>query len=365
MTPLAPGGTIGILGGGQLGRMLSLAAAQLGFDCHIYAPEKDNCAARVSAHATTAAYDDEPALKAFAARVDVITFEFENVPAATVRTLAASGKPVFPQAASLAVAQDRVDEKEFFNRLGIATAPFAQVTSRADLDAALDRIGVPAILKTRRLGYDGKGQARIETRADAPAALLAVGAHPAILEGFAKFAHEISIVAARSRNGDFVPFIAGENEHRDGILRVTRAPAKVDARILCRAEQHAKAVMEALNHVGVLAVEFFVMADGTLLANEFAPRVHNSGHWTQDGCVVSQFEQHIRAVTGWPLGPALPVLPVEMTNLIGADVERWPEFAADPRAHLYLYGKGQARPGRKMGHVNRLLALKWGKPDEN
>jgi 5-(carboxyamino)imidazole ribonucleotide synthase len=357
MSPLAPGGTIGILGGGQLGRMLSLAAARLGFDCHIYEPEKNACAARVSAHATVAAYDDEHALKKFAAQVDVVTFEFENVPAATVQILAASGKPVYPPVSSLAVAQDRVDEKQFFARLGIDTAPFAPVTTRADLDAALDKIGAPAILKTRRFGYDGKGQARIETRADAPAALLAIGAHPAILEGFARFEREISVIAARGRDGSFAAFDVCENAHKNGILDTTRAPARIDPIFAAQAQGHTRRIMEALNHVGVLAVELFLMPDGALLANEFAPRVHNSGHWTEDACLTSQFEQHIRAIAGWPLGSTTRIADVEMQNLIGADVEKWQALAADPSAHVHLYGKGEARPGRKMGHVNRLKPL--------
>jgi 5-(carboxyamino)imidazole ribonucleotide synthase len=355
---LAPGATIGILGGGQLGRMLSLAAARLGFDCHIYTPEENSPAARVSARQTVAAYDDEAALKRFAQQVDVVTFEFENVPAAALRALTGSGKPVFPQAASLAVAQDRVDEKEFFARLAIPTAPFAPVNSRAELDAALDKFGAPAILKTRRLGYDGKGQARIMAREDAPAALKAIGAHPAILEGFAKFDTEISIVAARSRTGEFAAYQAVENRHEDGILRTTTAPASVAMGIAVQAQKYTQAIMEALSHVGVLTVEFFVMPDGKLWANEFAPRVHNSGHWTEDGAMTSQFEQHIRAVAGWPLGSTAIVSKVEMTNLIGADADRWQSYAADPEMRVHLYGKGDARPGRKMGHVNRLFPRK-------
>jgi 5-(carboxyamino)imidazole ribonucleotide synthase len=357
MRPLPPGGTIGILGGGQLGRTLSLAAARLGFDCHVYTPEKDSCAARVSARATIAAYDDVAALKKFAQGCGVVTFEFENVPAATVTALTSTGIPVYPPVASLAVSQDRVDEKEFFGRLGIGVAPFAPVNSRSELDAALEKIGAPAILKTRRLGYDGKGQARIASKSDAAGALKAIGPHPAILEGFVAFAREISVVAARARDGSFAAFDVCENVHKDGILDTTSAPARIDPALAARAQDSTRRVMEALNHVGVLAVEYFIMADGALLANEFAPRVHNSGHWTEDACLTSQFEQHIRAIAGWPLGDVTRIADVEMKNLIGADVENWAALAADPSAHLHFYGKGEARPGRKMGHVNRLKKL--------
>jgi 5-(carboxyamino)imidazole ribonucleotide synthase len=354
MTPLAPGSTIGILGGGQLGRMLAMAAARLGFDCHIYTPEADSCAARVSARETVAAYEDERALAAFAKSVHAITYEFENVPAATAAALEASGAPVFPGAKSLAVAQDRVVEKEFFASIGAATAPFARVDSRSDLDNALKRIGAPAILKTRRLGYDGKGQARIASLADVEAAYAAIAAAPAILEGMVNFEREISVIAARGQDGAFAAFDVCENEHDGGILALTRAPARIDASVAEKAIAATRILMDALNHVGVLAVEFFLLPDGALLANEFAPRVHNSGHWTEDACLTSQFEQHIRAIAGWPLGPTTRFADAEMHNLIGDDVALWAHYAADPQARLHLYGKGEARAGRKMGHVNRI-----------
>ncbi len=354
MNPLPPGSTIGILGGGQLGRMLSMAAARLGFDCHIYTPEKGSCAARVSARETVAAYEDEHALATFAKSVHAITYEFENVPAATAEALAKSGTPVFPGAKSLAIAQDRVIEKEFFASLGIATAPFARVEARGDLDGAIKSVGAPAILKTRRLGYDGKGQARLASAEDADTAYAAIGATPAILEGMVKFDREISVIAARGRDGAFAAFDVCENEHSGGILSITRAPARIDAAVAKKAVAATRTLMDALDHVGVLAVEFFLMADGALLANEFAPRVHNSGHWTEDACFTSQFEQHIRAIAGWPLGATASFADAEMHNLIGDDVATWAHFAADPEARLHLYGKGEARQGRKMGHVNRI-----------
>ncbi len=354
MTPLAPGSTIGILGGGQLGRMLAMAAARLGFDCHIYTPEADSCAARVSARQTVAAFEDERALAAFAKSVHAITYEFENVPAATAAVLEASGAPVSPGAKSLAVAQDRVVEKAFFASIGVATAPFARVDSRGDLDDALKRIGAPSILKTRRLGYDGKGQARIASAGDADNAYAAIAAAPAILEGMVKFEREISVIAARGQDRAFAAFDVCENEHNGGILSLTRAPARVNAPVTESAVAATRTLMDALDHVGVLAVEFFLLPDGALLANEFAPRVHNSGHWTEDACLTSQFEQHIRAIAGWPLGPTTRFADAEMHNLIGDDVGLWAHYASDPKAHLHLYGKGEARAGRKMGHVTRL-----------
>jgi 5-(carboxyamino)imidazole ribonucleotide synthase len=357
MNPLAPGETIGILGGGQLGRMLSMAAARLGFDCHIYAPEGDSCAARVAARTTVAAYTDMKALQTFVAQVAAVTFEFENVPVATVQALAGGGRRVFPGAKSLAIGQDRFVEKTFFQMLEVPTAPFAEINSQADLETAIEKIGRPAILKTRTMGYDGKGQTAIKRREDVRTALQAIGAKPAILEGFVPFEREVSVVAARSVSGEFAVYHLCENEHRNGVLAITKAPAQVSPAIAAKAYAYTRKVLEGLDHVGVLAVEYFLMPDGALLANEFAPRVHNSGHWTEDGCLTSQFEQHIRAVAGWPLGPTTQIAQVEMTNLIGEDVLRWKELAADPSARLHLYGKGDARPGRKMGHVNRLFPL--------
>lgn len=354
MTPLTPGATIGVLGGGQLGRMLALAAARLGFDCHIYTPEEGECATHVAARSTIAAYDDEKALAAFARSVSVVTFEFENVPAATAEALKASGAMLRPSPRSLATAQDRVVEKTFFRHVGVETAPFAAIESSADLDAALAAVGAPAILKTRRLGYDGKGQARIGTKSDGGPAYCAIGEGAAILEAFLRFEREVSVVAARGADGAYAAYDVCENEHRNGILARTRAPARIDPVLAAQAQAHTRRIMDALDHVGVLAVEYFLMPDGALFANEFAPRVHNSGHWTEDACLTSQFEQHIRAVAGWPLGPATRIADVEMINLIGEDADKWAALAADPGARLHLYGKGPPRPGRKMGHVNRL-----------
>ncbi|HVY02049.1 MAG TPA: 5-(carboxyamino)imidazole ribonucleotide synthase [Caulobacterales bacterium] len=352
---IAPGATIGILGGGQLGRMLAVSAAELGFDVHIFTPEEDSSAARVAARATVAAYEDEAALAAFAEAVDVVTFEFENVPARAAEILAASGKPVRPNPGALAVAQDRLIEKRRFHDLGIGTAPFAPVDDETSLAEALRRISAPAILKTRRLGYDGKGQVRILDAAVANAALDEIERAPAILEGMVSFAREISVVAARGVDGAFAAYDVCENTHRNGILDVTRAPANISASIAAQAIESAHQLMAALDYVGVLAVEYFVMPDGALLANEFAPRVHNSGHWTQDACACSQFEQHIRAVAGWPLGATARLADAEMTNLIGDDVVRWRDLAADPAVRLHLYGKREARLGRKMGHATRLI----------
>lgn len=351
MSPLPPGSRIGILGGGQLGRMLALAAAELGFDAHIYTPEADSPAARVAAGAVVAPYEDAAALARFAAGVDAVTFEFENVPVAALATCAAQAL-VRPGARSLELTQDRLIEKQFVNRLGLATAPFAAVGSLAELEEGLATIGAPAILKTRRFGYDGKGQARIASAADGPAAFAALKGQPAILEGFVDFDREVSVVAARGPDGAFAPFAVTENVHADGILRRSTAPAAVTAALAAEAVAAAEAIASGLDHVGVLAVEFFVEAEGPLRVNEIAPRVHNSGHWTQDAGSVSQFEQHIRAVAGWPLAaPEAPGQPVTMVNLIGDDAAHWRSLAAKPTARLHLYGKRDQRPGRKMGHL--------------
>jgi 5-(carboxyamino)imidazole ribonucleotide synthase len=355
MSPLAPGAVIGILGGGQLGRMLALAAAELGFDVHVLTPEQDSPAARVAARSIVADYDDAAALLAFAEAVDVITTEFENVPAAAADALIAAHAIVAPNPRALALAQDRVAEKQLFASLGFETAPFAPIDSRADLHAALARIGAPTILKTRRLGYDGKGQARIAALADADEAFAALAPQPLILEGFCAFERELSIIAARGADGAFGAYDLSENEHGGGILRRTRAPARVSAEIEARARAMAQLLGEALDYVGVFAIEFFLMPDERLIANEMAPRVHNSGHWTQDACAASQFEQHIRAVAGWPLAATTRLCDAEMINLIGDEIDQWRAFAADPDARVHLYGKREARPGRKMGHVTRLI----------
>jgi 5-(carboxyamino)imidazole ribonucleotide synthase len=353
MSALPPGSTIGILGGGQLGRMLSVAAAQLGFDVCIFTDEPDSPAARVSAKTIVASYHDAAALADFARRVHVVTTEFENVPAETAQSLIAAGARVAPNPHALAVAQDRFDEKSFFNSLGIATPPFASVSSQGELEAALARIGAPAILKTRRLGYDGRGQIRIQHSDDAREAYEKLGA-PGILEGFCAFEREVSIIAARGDDGAIAFYDLCENEHAGGILSRTMLPARTDAAIDAAAREAVRKVLDAFSYVGVLTIEFFVMPGGNLVANEMAPRVHNSGHWTIEGALTSQFEQHIRAVAGWPLGATTRLADIEMLNLIGDEANDWPRIASESGAHLHLYGKRNARTGRKMGHVTKL-----------
>jgi 5-(carboxyamino)imidazole ribonucleotide synthase len=353
---IRPGSTLGILGGGQLGRMLALAAAPLGLRVHVYAPDTDSPAFDVAAAHTIAAYENEAALKRFAEAVDVVTYEFENVPGPSAAILAEHTR-LHPNARALAVTQDRFDEKSFVAGLGIPTAPFAAVGSEEELARALDVIGRPAVLKTRRFGYDGKGQVMLRDGADAVAAWADLGRAPCILEGFVPFEREVSVIAARGADGAFAAYDLCANEHRSHILDVTRAPAGVSQRTEEEAFAIAEAIAGALDYVGVLAVELFlVREDGgdRLVVNEIAPRVHNSGHWTIEGAVTSQFEQHVRAVCGWPLGATTRLGPVEMRNLIGSDVDAWERLLAEPGAHLHLYGKGEARPGRKMGHVTRV-----------
>ena len=351
---IEPGATIGVLGGGQLGRMLSIAAAQLGYRCHIYAPEEAPPAADVSAAVTQGDYGDSDALRRFAAQVDVVTYEFENIETGPIVELA-EVVTVRPSIRALEVAQDRLSEKDFVSGLGGRPAPYRAVSSRAELDEALGEIGAPAILKTRRFGYDGKGQARIMSRADADAAWAATGGQPAVLEGFVSFEREFSILLARSVDGQVVIWDAPDNEHKSGILDRSTVPAGPLIRAqAAEAGELARAVAAALDYVGVLTLEFFASENGPVF-NEMAPRVHNSGHWTIEGARTSQFENHIRAVCGLPLGAVdLVAARVEMVNLIGGDVHDWLTTLADPNAHLHLYGKGEARPGRKMGHVTRL-----------
>ncbi|WP_127901018.1 5-(carboxyamino)imidazole ribonucleotide synthase [Solirhodobacter olei] len=350
--PLPPGSVIGILGGGQLGRMLSVAAARLGYRCHIYEPGAEPPAAQVAWRCTTAPYEDAEALRAFAASVDVVTYEFENVPTSALDLIEAA-RPIRPNRRALAVSQDRIAEKDFLTSLGLATAPYRAVTSAADLEAAVAEIGTPSILKTTRLGYDGKGQARLASPADAPAALTAMSGAPAVLEGFVNFEREISVIAARGLTGEVAAYDPGENVHRSGILHTTTVPARITPAQRTDAVLLAARILNALDYVGVLGVELFVTPGG-LLVNEIAPRVHNSGHWTQNGCAVDQFEQHIRAVTGWPLGDGSRHSDVTMLNLIGDDVADVPRLARESGTALHLYGKAEARPGRKMGHVNRI-----------
>ncbi len=353
--PLPPGSSLGILGGGQLGRMLSQAASRLGFDVVILDPEPDSPAGRVSAAQIVAAYDDPEALTRLGRQCDVVTFEFENVPAASVERLAEAGALVAPGPTALRVAQDRVDEKTFLNAVGAPTVDFAVVDTLADLNDAIAVIGLPALLKTRRDGYDGKGQAWIRDAGDAADAFASIGERPAILEAAAAFTRELSVIAARGRDGAVAVYPLGENSHAGGVLRTTLAPAEVGETTQGRAHEIAEAILDGLDYVGVLGVELFELADGTLLVNEIAPRVHNTGHWTQDGCVCDQFEQHVRAVVGWPLGPTPAHARIEMTNLLGDEINAWPSLAAEPDVRVHLYGKAEARPGRKMAHVNRVL----------
>lgn len=359
MTALPPGSTIGILGGGQLGRMLALAAARLGLKSHIYAPEAGSPAFDVATRHTIADYNDTAALAAFANAIDAATYEFENIPVATVEFLS-NTITVRPGVKALACAQDRMNEKRLARDLGAMTADFAEIDSLSDLERLLDGgFAIPAVLKTRRFGYDGKGQAKILTRDGASDAWDAMRDQPSIIESFVTFDCEVSVVAARGVDGEFRAFEVTENEHRNHILYRSIAPARISDTARTDAIAIAKNIAERLDYAGVFAVEFFAVTKGgvtTLAVNEMAPRVHNSGHWTQDGCETSQFEQHIRAVAGWPLGSTKMTAPAaEMINLIGDDILDWQKLAAEPGAYLHHYGKKDARPGRKMGHVNRRL----------
>jgi 5-(carboxyamino)imidazole ribonucleotide synthase len=352
---LSPGSIIGILGGGQLGRMLALAAARLGLKTHIYADESDAPAFDVSAFSTVGSFEDEAALGDFAAKVDVVTCEFENVPA---RALEIAGKkaPVHPPAKAFAVAQDRLVEKDFMRGLGIPVADYADVHDEGSLREALARVRLPAILKTRRFGYDGKGQALVRNEAEALAALKELRCQPALIERLVAFEREISVLAVRGQDGALKFYDPVENVHQNGILAVSRVPARITADCALEARRIAGTIAEALGHVGVLCVEMFQREEAPrLLVNEIAPRVHNSGHWTIDACLISQFENHIRAIAGWPLGGTERHSDAVMTNLIGADVERWRELAGEEGVSVHLYGKTDARPGRKMGHTTRLL----------
>lgn len=347
--------TIGILGGGQLGRMLSVAASRLGLKTHIFEPGANPPAAHVADAVTTASYDDRAALTAFAQSVDVITYEFENIPTSALDLLETL-RPIHPGRQALATSQDRLVEKNFLQSLGLQTAPFATVDSAADLHAAISQIGTPAIMKTRTMGYDGKGQARIMSPDDAAQALADMAGAPAILEGFVNFSHEVSIIGARSADGAVACFDPGENVHVDGILRTTTVPAKLTPSQRTDAVLIAARILNELDYVGVMGVELFVTPQG-LIVNEIAPRVHNSGHWTQNGCTIDQFEQHIRAVAGWPLGDGSRHSDVVMENLIGDDMDRLPALAKTTAA-LHLYGKADVKTGRKMGHVNHVKPSK-------
>lgn len=350
--PLRTGAVIGILGGGQLGRMLSVAAARLGFKTAIFEPGGDCPASHVANFHLQAEYSDTEALKRFAESVDVITYEFENIPTEALDVLEAL-RPVRPGRKALKVSQDRLAEKSFVEGLGLSVAPFAAVDDAEDLAEAIEEIGCPAILKTRRFGYDGKGQARLKASKDAKAALSDMAGASAILEGFVDFDYEVSVIGARGLDGAFAAFTPGENVHSDGILDTTTVPSRMSDATTAEAMGIAQKIMDRLDYVGVMGVELFVHSEG-LIVNEIAPRVHNSGHWTQNGCAIDQFEQHIRAVAGWPIGDGRRHLNVTMTNLIGDDMNRVPLLATDPNNALHLYGKADAKPGRKMGHVNRI-----------
>ena len=356
MQTIPPGSTIGILGGGQLGRMTALAAARLGYRCHVFDPQADPPGALVAAAHTRAGFDDRQALARFAEAVDVVTLEWENVPTACLEFLA-SRVGVHPGASVLAVCQERVAEKRFVEGLGIGVTRFAAVAAEADLPAALAQVGLPAILKTTRLGYDGKGQATLRTPGDGPVALAQIGGGPAILEAFVAFEVELSVVTARGQDGSLASFDPVENRHAQHVLDVTLAPARLSDRQRRAAVAIAERITTALGLVGVLGVEMFMTDAGELLVNELAPRPHNSGHWTMDACPTSQFEQLVRAVCGLPLGSPHRHHDAIMRNLLGDAVQDWPAVLARPGDHLHLYGKTDARPGRKMGHVNRLFGI--------
>ena len=353
--PLAPNATIGIVGGGQLGRMLAMAAARLGYRCHILTPEEDSPAAQVSNGVTLGEYEHPATLREFAAAVDVVTFEFENVSVEGLDLLA-SLKPVRPAPAILRVSQDRLVEKRFLNGAGVPTAPWRCLSTMAELVAAAEEIGLPSVLKTTRLGYDGKGQAMLRRAEDLAPGFASLYPKPLILEGFIDFAMEISVVVARGADGAVTAFDTVENRHRDHILDLTLAPARLPEETAREAQQIAIRVACALDLVGLLAVEMFVDRQGRVLANEIAPRPHNSGHWTMDACPASQFELHIRAIAGLPLPSASRHSDAVMKNLVGPEeAALWPEILAAPGLIPHLYGKAEARPGRKMGHVTRLF----------
>ena len=347
--PLPQGANIGILGGGQLGRMLAVAASRLGLKAHIFEPGANPPAGQVADQVTTASYEDEAALRRFAQSVDVITYEFENIPTSALDILEQIS-PIRPGRRALAISQDRLSEKEFLTGLGLKVAPYANVTSAAEAEAAAQSIGTPSILKTRRMGYDGKGQVRLKNVSDMEQAWQAMQGAPSVLEGFINFSHEVSVIAARTSDGQVACYDPGENVHREGILHSTTVPASLSAAQRMDAVLLAGQILNALDYVGVMGVELFVTAGG-LIVNEIAPRVHNSGHWTQNGCDICQFEQHIRAVAGWPLGDGSRHSDIRMENLIGADMDRVPELRKT-NAALHLYGKSEVKPGRKMGHVN-------------
>lgn len=353
---LPPGSVIGMLGGGQLGRMMALAAARLGLSVHVYCPDRESPAFDVAKAHTIAGYDDEVALAAFADRCDVVTYEFENVPARAAEVIA--GRTLLrPGALALATSQDRLVEKTFLRKAGAEVAAFAPIDGGADIDAAVAVTGLPAIVKTRRFGYDGKGQRKVDSREALVAAVAELGGCDLILEALVPFALEVSAIVVRGADGAAAVYDVGENSHANHILKETRVPARISADTAMSAVKLGRRIADALDYVGVLGVELFVVRDDRgerLVVNEIAPRVHNSGHWTEDGAVTSQFENHVRAIAGWSIGSVETIAPTIMENLIGADADAWASITADPRARLHLYGKAESRPGRKMGHVNRM-----------
>lgn len=353
---LQPGDKIGILGGGQLGRMMALAAAKLGLKAHIFCPDPASPAFDVTAYKTIADYEDEDALASFAKDVKVVTYEFENIPSKAVDFLIAH-LPVLPNENVLKVSQDRLSEKSFFHSIDVPTAGFAQIDSQADLENAIDTLGLPALLKTRRFGYDGKGQLFIKSKDQLDDALEIIGNQPAILEAFIPFEREISVIAARNERGQTVSYDIAENVHQNQILKQTTVPADISENISRQARQIGEKVAAELDYIGVLAVELFVLPDtfqNRLVANEMAPRVHNSGHWTESACLVSQFEQHIRAIAGWPLGQTDRHSNVVMTNLIGADILQREDLLKNGSVAYHSYGKAEMRDGRKMGHASQI-----------
>ena len=354
---LIPGNTIGILGGGQLGRMLALAGARLGLKTHVYCPDPVSPAFGVSNNSTTAHYEDVDSVKMFANAVDIVTYEFENIPNETIEELSKYAV-VRPGIRPLAVSQDRLTEKQFLTELEIPISPYAQISNAEDIRTASQHMEFPAILKTRRFGYDGKGQTQVNSVSDSDTAWAQIGEVPAVLERKLEFIAECSLIAARGLNGDFAVYDMAENTHENHILKWSRVPATcLNAANREQAKDIGKSICDALDYIGILAVEMFVVDRGgntELVVNEFAPRVHNSGHWTEDGCLISQFEQHIRAVAGWSLGTTEKIANIEMENLIGDDISRWSNILEDSTARLHVYGKDTVKPDRKMGHVNRL-----------
>ena len=349
---LISGSTIGILGGGQLGQMLSMAAARLGFKTHIFEPSENPPASNVASKFTRAEYDDYDALKQFASSVDVVTYEFENIPTAALDIIETQSE-IFPNREALKISQDRLIEKEFINKLGFKTASFCEVNSIEELIHAINQIGAPSILKTRRFGYDGKGQVKVQPSSKPEEIWKNLGEKALILEGFINFSSEFSVIGSRSKNGQISCFDPGENVHKDGILRTTTVPAHLTNQQKTEAVLITAKILETLKYVGVIGIEFF-LEKNSLVINEFAPRVHNSGHWTQNGCTVDQFEQHIRAITGWKLGNAERHSDVIMENLIGDEIYKTNQLVEDGSIALHLYGKADVNPGRKMGHFNRI-----------